>query len=133
MIDLEVMCPICRSVIAGPTENELSLRLQRHMVEEHELTGACDMGSPSPGIARVCRPSSSGKAADRPYAERIGSEGDRKGGPAVPGEDVAQSVRCPVCGETLLGHDLNDLTFYLEKHLREAHRLKRSRRTSGGR
>ncbi len=131
MVVLEVMCPICRRTIAGFSENELSSAFQRHMVDEHGLMGICDLRSPSPGLASVCKAPLDKERARQPYSDELISEGDKKGGPTIPGEDVAQSIRCPVCGETILGHDINDLTFYLEKHMKQEHDVMRLKKKGG--
>jgi predicted small metal-binding protein len=131
MAVLEVMCPICHRIIAGFSEDELSSGFQKHMVEEHGLMGICDLSAPSPGLASVCKPPLKKEGAKLPYSDELVREGDRKGGPTIPGEDVAQSIRCPVCGETILGHDLNDLTFYLEKHMKQEHNIAHLRKKGG--
>jgi endogenous inhibitor of DNA gyrase (YacG/DUF329 family) len=123
MAVLEVYCPICKKMIAGFSESDISYRFQRHMIEEHEMMGVCDLSAPSPGLASVCKVPFDSERARKPYGDVLVEEGDRKGGPTIPGEDVAQSIRCPVCGETVLGHDINDLSFYLEKHMKQEHKL----------
>ena len=131
MVVMEVQCPICHKAVVGFSEADLSSSFQRHMVDEHELMGVCDLGSPSPGLASVCKPPLDRERAMRPYGDVLSEEGDRRGGPSIPGEDVAQSIRCPVCGETVLGHDVNDLTFYLVRHMRQEHDVKRAKKTGG--
>jgi len=93
--------------------------------------GICDLSAPSPGLATVCKTPLNKEGAKLPYSDELAREGDRKGGPTIPGEDVAQSIRCPVCGETILGHDLNDLTFYLEKHMKQEHNIAHLRKKGG--
>lgn len=131
MVVLEVQCPICHRVVAGFSENELSSRFQRHMVDEHGLMGICDLGAPSPGLASVCKPPLDVEHSKLPYGDELVREGDKRGGPSIPGEDVPQSIRCPVCGETVLGHDINDLTFYLEKHMKQEHDVMRLKKKGG--
>jgi predicted small metal-binding protein len=131
MILLEVMCPICDHIIAGHSEDELSSRLQSHMVKEHRLRGACDLDAPSSGLATVCRPPLDKERAKKPYEDVLSSEGDKKGGPSIPGEDVFQSVRCPTCGQTILGHDINDLSFYMGEHMKQEHDIIRLKKKEG--
>jgi predicted small metal-binding protein len=131
MTVLEVMCPICNITIAGRSENELSSRFQRHMVEEHALRSACDLDNADSSLATVCKPPLDKERAKEPYEDVLSMEGDKKGGPSIPGEDVSQSIRCPMCGQTILGHDMNDLSFYLKEHMKQEHDIMRLKKKGG--
>lgn len=42
----------------------------------------------------------------------------------LPGEDIPQAVRCPLCGEVVRGFALDDLSYNLAKHVSFVHDLK---------
>jgi len=116
---VQVACPICREWIEGRTEDALSLHLQEHMVGTHDLKDTCALE----GTARACKPSKSGKLADVDFEKRMEIEGHRAEGLQFSGEDMAETVRCPICGETILGGAGEDLSFNLEEHLTSVHKL----------
>ncbi len=117
---VQVACPICREWIDGASEDALSARLQEHMVKTHELKGTCDLEKTS---AKVCKTSKSGKLASVPFEKRMEEEGHRPEGLQFTGEDMAETVRCPICGETILGGAGEDLSFNLEEHMVAAHKI----------
>ena len=117
-----VACPECRTVVKGKSEDELSWALQEHMVEKHKLKDTCDLVvEPS---KRACKPSTSDELASESFQERMETEAHAPKGLKHGGEDVAESVRCPVCGETILGGAEEDLSFHLESHYRKMHKWK---------
>jgi hypothetical protein len=117
-----VSCPICREDVRGYDENDLSANLQGHMVKEHKLKDTCDLNDGS-GSERACKPSASGEMANLPYEKRMRVEEHAPPADQFLGEDVMQTVRCPVCGDTILGHTAEDLSFNLEEHIASAHRI----------
>jgi predicted small metal-binding protein len=117
-----VACPECRTVVKGSSEDELSLALQEHMVETHKLKNVCDLEQVR--SKKACKPSTSEELASEDFTERIETEAHSKKGLRHGGEDVTESVRCPVCGETILGGAEEDLSFYLESHYRKMHKWK---------
>ncbi|MDD1771244.1 MAG: hypothetical protein LUO79_09200 [Methanomassiliicoccales archaeon] len=119
-----VACPECRTVVTGKSEDELSWALQEHMIDKHALKNACDLDVAS--SKRACKPSTSDELASRSFEERMGTEAHSPKGLKHGGEDVAESVRCPVCGETVLGGAEEDLSFNLESHYRKTHKWKES-------
>ena len=118
-----VICPICNDPLEGEGENDLSINLQNHFASRHGYTGMCDLRSKATG-GTACLESESGKLADLPYGERRIREGHRLEEPVRPGEDVMESVRCPLCGATMFGHAFDDLSYNLAKHLNYEHRVK---------
>ena len=119
---MKVMCPICNDELKGESENDLSLSLQEHFASRHGYTDLCDLRG-STGEA-ACQRSESGALADLPYDERRIKEAHRPGEQVRPGEDVMQSVRCPLCATTVFGHAFDDLSYGLAKHLNYEHRVK---------
>lgn len=115
-----VDCPICRTTISGMGEAELSENLQAHMIREHALEGACNLGAAS-GAEEACLPSASGELADAPYQRRMDVEANPPPRMEFVGEDAMQTVRCPVCGETVMGHTGEDLSGNLRAHAKSEH------------
>ena len=97
----------------------MSLRLQEHMVGTHGLRDTCDLER----TENACKPSKSGKLAGVEFEKRMEIEGHRPEGLQFSGEDMAETVRCPICGETILGGAGEDLSFNLEEHLTGVHEL----------
>ncbi len=118
-----VACPECRTVVKGKSEDELSWALQQHMVEKHKLKNVCDLNAVR--TKNACKPSTSGELASENFQERMETEAHSPGGLKHGGEDVTESVRCPICGETILGGAEEDLSFYLESHYRKMHKWKK--------
>ncbi|KQM11184.1 hypothetical protein AOA80_09880 [Methanomassiliicoccales archaeon RumEn M1] len=119
---MKVICPICNDELEGEGENDLSLDLQQHFASRHGYTGLCDLRGGAEGAP--CKRSESGDLADLPYDERLIREGHSREAAVRPGEDVMQSVRCPLCGTTVFGHAFDDLSYGLAKHLNYEHRVK---------
>lgn len=119
-----VACPECFTVVMGKSEDELSLALQEHMFDKHALRNVCDLSVVS--SERACKPSTSDELASESFEDRIGKEAHGPHGLKHGGEDVAESVRCPVCGETILGGAEEDLSFNLESHYRKMHKWKQA-------
>jgi hypothetical protein len=120
-ISMLVICPICNDPLEGEGENDLSLNLQEHFAVRHGYTGLCDLKG---GQAASCERSESGRLADLPYGERRIREAHRLEEPVHPGEDVMESVRCPMCGKAVFGHASDDLSYGLASHLSREHRVK---------
>jgi hypothetical protein len=123
-----VKCPICNENVTGEGENDLSFNLQEHLYVAHDFKTLCQLedrsGLPS---SKGCRPSVSDEEGDLPYGVRTEVEGHLPPEQRVPpGEDVEESVRCPVCGETLFGHAFDDLSYNLSDHMVRNHNLKRT-------
>lgn len=119
---MKLICPICNDVLEGEGENDLSLNLQKHFASRHGYTDLCDLKG---GTGRnACKRSESGGLADLPYDERRIREGHHPEEAVHPGEDVMQSVRCPLCGIAVFGHAFDDLSYNLGKHLNYEHGVK---------
>jgi hypothetical protein len=120
-----VLCPLCNQRVNGEGETELSLNLQAHMASAHDFKEICQLeDAEALGNKGACAPSASGELADLPYGERRVEEAHRPEGILFPGEDVMESVRCPVCGNVLLGHAFDDLSHNLAKHMNSAHSVR---------
>ena len=119
---MKLICPICNDELEGEGENDLSLNLQEHFASRHGYTGLCDLKGGTEGTA--CKRSESGILADLPYDERRIREGHHREEAVHPGEDVMQSVRCPLCGTAVFGHAFDDLSYNLGKHLNYEHRVR---------
>jgi len=124
MVCMNIMCPICNEVVRGEGENDLSLNLQNHFMTRHGYTELCDLKGGDEETA--CQRSGSGDLADLQYDERILRESHGSEESIHPGEDVMQSVRCPLCGKTVFGHVCDDLSYNLAKHMNFNHRVKTS-------
>lgn len=121
---MRVRCPICSEWVEGEGENDLSLNLQAHMASEHGFKSLCRMESTPRILAEnECRETPSGELASLTYGERQVIEPHREEGQVFPGEDVMESVRCPVCGRVLLGHAEDDLSYNLARHLNFTHEV----------
>lgn len=121
---MRVICPICNDALEGEGENDLSLNLQEHFALRHGFKGLCDLSEAPAPAGAACIPSESGELADLPYGERRVKEAHRPEGQVLPGEDVMESVRCPLCGQTVFGHAFDDLSYNLAKHLNFDHAVK---------
>ncbi len=123
-----VTCPICNELVKGTGENDLSMRLQAHMLDVHDITNLCKFeGRDRPSWGPECKPTVSGDRAGLTYDDRMITEGhENEDDRPAPGEDMMESVRCPVCGETIFGHASEDLSYNLSYHMLQAHDIKRS-------
>ncbi len=121
-----VRCPICSERLFGEGENDLSFNLQEHMSSVHGFEDLCNLEVTEGGVARAgaCKETPSGELANLSYDERRIVEAHRPEGVVFPGEDIMQSVRCPVCGEIVLGHASDDLSRNLAKHMDSVHEVK---------
>lgn len=122
LVCMKLICPICNDSLEGEGENELSLNLQEHFATRHGYTGMCDLRGGTG--ANACQASESGSLADLSYGERRIWEGHGLERPVQPGEDVMESVRCPLCGTVVFGHAFDDLSYNLAKHLNYEHKVK---------
>jgi len=120
---MRVICPICNDALEGDGENELSMNLQEHFALRHGYKNLCDLRV-EPAVEGACRRTESGELADLSYGERRVLEAHHQVRPVQPGEDVMESVRCPLCGQVLFGHAFDDLSYNLSKHLNFDHALK---------
>ena len=123
---ISIDCPICGSKVDGEAEYDLSVNLQDHVRENHSKILLCDL-SKADG-KKACKPSRSGEMEKVPYERRMSEEAHRSKGVQYPGEDVMMSVRCPVCGDTVLGHAYEDFSFNLAEHMKWSHDVRKSRR-----
>ncbi len=120
------MCPICSERIDGTGENDLSLKLQEHLNSAHDFTELCSLRPESGfGGEKQCEPSSSGALADATYSRERVIEWHANPAERMPGEDVMESVRCPICGETIYGNASDDLSYNLSDHMDKVHDVQR--------
>ncbi len=122
---VSVMCPICSRRISGTGENDLSIKLQEHLNSAHDFTELCSLRQTSDSEEKQCKPSSSGALADLNYADERAIEGHASPSSRTPGEDVMESVRCPICGVTIYGHAPDDLSYNLSAHMERKHDIRR--------
>lgn len=122
---VSVLCPICNANIIGEGELDLSVSLQAHMSETHRFTDLCDLScAPDVRAGRDRRSEAAGsEPSPLPYPEEAIREWHSpEERPA--GEDVAESVRCPVCGRAVKGYAQDDLSYNLAWHFSTDHGVK---------
>ena len=123
----QVLCPICNELMSGEGELDLSLNLQVHMRDVHELKDLCKLEGPparsSSGAESWSRireeDESSLSFEDEAIKESHGPVERR-----LPGEDVPQAVRCPFCGDVVRGYAFDDFSYNLAKHVNLTHAIK---------
>jgi uncharacterized C2H2 Zn-finger protein len=123
----DVLCPICNKMISGEGIVDLSLNLQEHMSDVHEMKGMlCDLGSRKAQPGYGMDPWTEVREEDLdplPFEEEAIKEWHGPLERRLPGEDVPQAVRCPFCGEMVRGFALDDFSYKLAKHVNFAHQI----------
>jgi uncharacterized C2H2 Zn-finger protein len=123
----DVRCPICNQTISGEGIVDLSLNLQAHMGDVHEVKGLCDLGSRSATPGHGTDPWTEVREEDLSPLSFEDEAIKESHGPVerrLPGEDVPQAVRCPFCGEMVRGFAFDDFSYNLAKHVNFAHQIK---------
>lgn len=141
---MRVQCPLCSQRIEGASEDELTNHLQEHMIVEHGLDDICVTKSYEGSEISVerrtagCDPDATGEEkevymgrevslSDLPYEVKAETAA-HAGSSRPPGEDIMESVRCPVCGIRVTGHAEDDLSFNLEAHTTRDHGMRKKAR-----
>jgi hypothetical protein len=123
----EVLCPLCNQTISGEGIVDLSLNLQAHMSDVHELKDLCDLESPNAAPGHGMDSWTRVREEDLSplsYEEEAIKEAHGPVEDRLSGEDVPQAVRCPFCGEMVRGYAIDDLSYNLAKHVNFTHALK---------
>ena len=122
---VSVLCPICNANVIGEGELDLSVNLQVHMRQVHKFTDLCKLEGGARGVE--------GERWDRlpqegpsplPYPQEAIREWHQAPGNRLPGEDVPQSVLCPICGSAVRGYAADDLSYNLAWHFTRDHDIK---------
>jgi len=123
----DVLCPICNQMISGEGIVDLSLSLQAHLREVHDIKHMCDLGSRAAEPGHGLDPWTEVREEDLSPLSFEDEAIKEWHGPVerrLPGEDVPQAVRCPFCGEMVRGFALDDLSYNLAKHVSLVHDLR---------
>lgn len=108
-----IRCPICDTFVDADGEAALTVMLREHLSSAHDLRPSSDVLSSKETL---------------PHQPQLweemkrGSVPPREGGEV--GEDVSESILCPLCGDRFFGHDGEDLTQHLIAHFQDAHGIK---------
>lgn len=121
---VSVLCPICNANVTGEGELDISVNFQAHMSQAHGFTDLCDL-SCTPAGDRTRRSEAVGETlSSLPYPQEAVREWHGSPDERPPGEDIPQSVRCPVCGSSIRGYAQDDLSYNLAWHFRTDHGIK---------
>ncbi|MBI0584020.1 MAG: hypothetical protein ISF22_07310 [Methanomassiliicoccus sp.] len=109
-----IRCPVCADFLTADGEASLTRLLTTHLLAVHEVRGLEDITSVN--VPREHHPQ------DWEAMKRGELPVERE-----PGEDVEETILCPLCGERVYGHDGDDLSNHLQAHFGNVHDLGRSR------
>ncbi len=118
---IEVQCPICDENMKGEGEFDLSINLQEHMRRAHDFK---DLAKIEAGKCPDARPCAEGLGS-LSYDERTIIESHGPLSMRQVGEDITESVRCPLCGYVVHGDEPPDLSYNLSAHMASEHDVKR--------
>ncbi|WP_019177336.1 hypothetical protein [Methanomassiliicoccus luminyensis] len=122
---VSILCPICNTNIVGEGELDLSMGLQAHMSNAHNFTDLCDLScAPAKGEKERRSEVHEEGLSPLPYSQRAIQEWHGSPEERPPGEDVPESVRCPVCGSSVRGYAADDLSYNLAAHFSRDHNIK---------
>lgn len=123
---VSVLCPICNAEVVGEGELDVSAGLQAHMSQAHGFTDLCDLSCPPARRAERDRWSEAarGEPSPLPYPQEAIREWHGALEDRPEGEDIPQSVRCPICGSAVRGYAQDDLSYKLAWHFSVDHGIK---------
>lgn len=109
-----IRCPICDEFIEGDGEDALTIMLREHLSSAHDILESGEVLSSIEMLRHRPRLWEEMKRGAVPVERDVG-------------EDVEESLLCPLCGERMYGHDGDELSSRLKAHMRTVHNMKTTR------